>query len=72
MALWISIRRQTGGLAPCRFTFTRCTLVAACFGKSGNFSMATRLPPTNLCSLQATAGSDVMPFSDEILRLRPD
>src|SRR6266702_6394417 len=49
MALGISIRRQTGGLEPCRLTLTRCTVVAACFGKRGSFWMATRLPPTNVC-----------------------
>jgi hypothetical protein len=49
MALGISIRRQTGGLAPYRLTFTRCTLLAACLGKRGSFSIGTRLPPTNVC-----------------------
>jgi hypothetical protein len=49
MALGISIRRQTGGLAPCRLTLTWCTVVAARFGKRGSFWMATRLPPTNVC-----------------------
>src|ERR1035437_9823968 len=49
MALGISIRRQTGGLEPWELTLTRCTVVAACFGKRGSFWVTTRLPPTNVC-----------------------